>query len=131
MIALATAEDSSPLERRVALLLSAHYGRCNPLLVLAADPLKRDAVAGRVHALAKRFHRGCERLAEVVRRRLQDALHLGNHLWRVERRVAEAAALRERVGNVRLRSRLQRRNVCLDELGKQRRKSFCRSYAVA
>ena len=54
MIALATADESSQLERRVALLLSAHYGRCNPLALwpslLRDDPRFAELFRRRIDA---------------------------------------------------------------------------------
>ena len=54
MIALATADESSALERRVALLLSAHYGRCNPLALwpslLRDDPRFAELFRRRIDA---------------------------------------------------------------------------------
>ena len=52
MLRYATADASTPFERRVALLLSAHYGRCNPL------------------ALWPSLLRDDDRFAELFRRRI-------------------------------------------------------------
>ena len=54
MLALATADASSPIERRVALLISAHYGRCNPLALwpslLRDDPRFAELFRRRIDA---------------------------------------------------------------------------------
>ena len=54
MLALATADASSPFERRVALLFSAHYGRCNPLALwpslLRDDPRFAELFRRRIDA---------------------------------------------------------------------------------
>ena len=54
MLALATADESSPFERRVALLFSAHYGRCNPLALwpslLRDDPRFAELFRRRIDA---------------------------------------------------------------------------------
>ena len=72
MLALATADASSPFERRVALLFSAHYGRCNPLALwpslLRDDPRFAELFRRRIDA--------SEAIGQLV-----DYVRLSSHRW--------------------------------------------------